>query len=199
VAFPTKWLRTAPVVHLQGSDLKPGTDMKPINDEQFRRKKHRLPHELYASTGYEFFFTICARQHGEPFRNSELAKMVVESLLWTSRKYAWQLFCYCLMPDHLHFVCSLTERSPKIVNGGARGLVDEGVLEHVARFKSYTSTKAWDHGIQDALWQKSSFDRILDIQWPFEQVVGYTLQNPQRKGLCERWEDWPYSRIVDAS
>ena len=162
------------------------------------RKLHRLPPAAYACTGYEFHFTICARHHGQPFRCKPLADDVVNSLIWTRDKYHWKLFCYCLMPDHLHFVCRLTEAPRKVVNAGARGLLVEGALDHLARFKSYTTNRSWQHGFAGALWQKSSYDRVFDMEHPFEQVVQYVLDNPVRKGLASHWSEWPYSRIVDS-
>jgi putative transposase len=161
------------------------------------RRKHRLSAAVYACTGYEFFFTICARHQGKPFENEALAKIVIDSLLWTKARYNWLLFCYCLMPDHLHFVCRLTDKDVRMVNAGARGFVPEGVLDHLARFKSFTTNQSWKLGFKNELWQKSSFDRVFDMQWPFEDVVEYSLNNPVRKGLVDDWTQWRYSAIVD--
>ena len=83
------------------------------------------------------------------------------------------------------------------MNGGARGQIDVGVLEHVARFKSYTTRLAWDYGFFGELWQHSSFDRVIDLQQPFDEVVEYVLRNPVRRDLARTWEEWPYARIVD--
>ena len=168
------------------------------NEEIYpQRKKHRLAPAVYATTEFEYFFTVCARHLGEPFRNASLAKTVVESLLWTKREYGWLLFCYCLMPDHLHFVCRLTHEQVKWINSGVRGIQPEGVLDHLARLKSFTTNASWKLGFQGKLWQKSSYDRVLDLAKPFEEVVQYALDNPVRKTLVTDWREWPYSKIVD--
>ena len=101
------------------------------------------------------------------------------------------------MADHLHFVCRLTDAEVKLISTGARGMQPEGVLDHLARFKSYTTNQSWKHGFEGKLWQKSSYDRVLDMEKPLEEIVRYTLENPVRKQLVRDWEDWPYSRIVD--
>src|SRR5690349_19792993 len=111
----------------------------PPNHDHRERKLHRLSMAVYAATEYEFHFTVCARHQDEPFRDRRLADKVVESLLWTKSNYGWLLYCYCLMPDHLHFVCRLTEQDAKLLNAGARGVVPEGVLDHLGRFKSFTT------------------------------------------------------------
>ena len=165
--------------------------------ERPQRKNHRLAPVVYAATEYAYYFTVCARHQGVPFRNPGLADAVINSLLWTKNRYQWLLFCYCLMPDHLHFVCRLTEQDVKEINAGARGAQSEGVLEHLARFKSYTTSQSWKLGMLGKLWQKSSYDRVLDMDRPLVEVVEYVLNNPVRKRLVSDWQEWPYSRIVD--
>jgi hypothetical protein len=91
----------------------------------------------------------------------------------------------------------LAESVAKLVDAGARGAQLEGVLDHLARFKSFTTNSSWKLGLQGQLWQKSSYDRVLDLQRPFQEVVKYTLENPVRKGLVQDWEEWPYARLVD--
>jgi len=161
------------------------------------RRPHRLSPAVYAKSEYELFFTVCARHQGSPFLNPKVAKEVIESLLWTREHYRWLLFCYCLMPDHLHFVCRMKEDQARVVNAGARGLQLEGVLDHLARFKSYTTRQSWKYGFTGTLWQKSSFDRVFDIARPLEEVIEYTLENPERKNLVLDWHDWEYAKIVD--
>jgi REP-associated tyrosine transposase len=169
-----------------------------MSDSPFpQRKLHRLPNAVYACTGHEFHFTVCARHQGEPFRNEKLAEAVIESLLWTRNEYSWVLFCYCLMLDHLHFICRLTDEQVRRINAGARGEVDEGVLDHLGRFKSYTTNRSWKLGFSGKLWQRNSYDRVLDLEKPFLEIVQYVLDNPVRKGLVTDWRDWPYSAIVD--
>ena len=152
-----------------------------------RLRRHRL----------RILFHCLARHQGEPFHNPQLAETVIDSLLWTKNRYQWLLFCYCLMPDHLHFVCRLTEEDVKQIHAGARGVHPEGVLDHLGRFKSHTTSESWKLGISGKLWQKSSYDRVLDLDRPFLEVVEYVLNNPVRKGLASEWQEWPYSGVVD--
>jgi REP element-mobilizing transposase RayT len=165
--------------------------------EQRRRKKHRLPMECYTASDCEFFFTICARHQGEPFSNPDLATAVVESLLWRKQHHNWTLFCYCLMPDHLHFIVQLPPHEIRYFNAGARGIVPEGILDHVGNFKKYTTMMWWRQGGAEKLWQHSSYDRVIRYNESVEPAVYYTVNNPVRKGLVARWEDYPYSAIVD--
>ena len=92
---------------------------------QRERKEHRLSMACYAASDCEFFFTLCARHLGEPFRDDSLAQAIVESLLWRRSHHRWTLYCYCLMPDHLHFLVQLSPGQVRWIDGGARGVVPE--------------------------------------------------------------------------
>ncbi len=46
-------------------------------------------------------------------------------------------------------------------------------------------------GGHGALWQDESFDHILRSNESFEEKLDYIRQNPVRRGLCERPEDYP--------
>jgi len=166
--------------------------------QRMPRRPHRLPNETYAATDCEFFFTLCARERGHPFTDDGLARAIIEALLWRRARHQWRLFGYCLMPDHLHFVLRLPDSDTPRVNGGVRGFLAESVLEHLRDFKKYT-THLW-HLQRDGtgpLWQKSSYDRVIRHNDSVDAAVAYVLENPVRKGLVERWEDYPYAGVVD--
>jgi REP element-mobilizing transposase RayT len=169
------------------------------DSEMCQRKLHRLPITYYSESECGCFITICARQHGEPFADAELARTIVDSLLWQRNREKWLLYCYCLMPDHLHFIARLLNGDTDKVNAGARGRTQKGILDHVSDFKKYTTSQIWwKRGGTGALWQKSSYDHI--IRWPdsAEAAVQYVLNNPVRKGLVEHWDDYPFSGVVDS-
>src|SRR4051794_40837433 len=89
-----------------------------LNDRDAQRgyrREHHLPREEYHRTDLTFFVTLCARHQGQPFRNAELARAVVASLLYRREHGFWHVYAYCLMPDHLHAVVQLS--SPDGQNG----------------------------------------------------------------------------------
>lgn len=161
------------------------------------RKIHRLPADSYADAESKYVFTLCARHHGQPFTNPGLAKAVIDSLLWRMDRDGWLPYCYCLMPDHLHFLAGLPLSKLEIINAGARGAPPKGILEQIGRFKSFTTTQIWwRFGGTGALWQKSSYDQVIRWNDSVEAVIDYILNNPVRKGIVARWEDYPYSGRV---
>ncbi|WP_439623846.1 transposase [Gemmata sp.] len=161
------------------------------------RRPHRLAPAVYAQPHHACFLTICARHHGEPFRDAVLAGHVVRSLLWTRERYQWAIYAYCLMPDHLHFLCRPLEPPGRTVNAGNRGAHLESLLDHVARFKSYTTREAWRIGLHGHLWQRSSYDVLTDETRSPEEIARYILDNPVRKGLVATWSEWLHSGVPD--
>jgi REP-associated tyrosine transposase len=102
------------------------------------------------------------------------------------------------MPDHLHCLLSLERHEVSYINGGARVILPEGILNQVAGFKSFTTTQIWwKQGGKGPLWQRSSCDRVIRHNQSIQHAASYILDNPVRKGIVKQWQDYPYSRIVD--
>lgn len=86
---------------------------------------------------------------------------------------------YCLMPDHAHFVVL-----------GLDSLSDQrGAIRWMRR--------EWNGILSPYALQHQPYDEVLreeDRQrGAFANVVGYILRNPERAGLVDRWQDWPYA------
>ena len=168
------------------------------NAHRRERKPHRLPLQSYAATDCDYFFTICARHRGRPFVNPGLARGIINSLLWRRQQHRWTLSCYCLMPDHLHFILRLPDEAahPSAMEGTGERM--QTVLDQVGQFKRYATTKIWWKGAGTGrLWQRSSYDRVIHRWEAFEDAAFYVLQNPVRKGLVADWQDYPHAGIVD--
>jgi REP element-mobilizing transposase RayT len=102
------------------------------------------------------------------------------------------------MPDHLHFIVKLPPREIRYDKAGARRKVPEGILDQVGDFKKFTTTQVWwKYGGAGRLWQRSSYDQIIRYNDSIQAAANYVLDNPVRKGLVEKWQDYPYSAIVD--
>ena len=149
-----------------------------------QRKTLRLKHFNYSNPNYVYFLTICARHLSEPFCNTELADEVVDSLHYIRKDKSISLYCYCLMPDHLHMVISPSHTSGSVSN-------------IIQRFKSFTTKIGWKYGVKGKLWQKSFYDHIIRKEEDLNKICEYILANPVRKGLVAGPDDWRYSDLLD--
>ena len=155
------------------------------------RRPLRLQGFDYSDPTRVYFVTISVRRCHEsktiqkPFLNSDLASKVVGSLSYLREQKDVLLLCYCLMPDHLHLLLSISDRS--------------GSLISVMRdFKSYTTRMAWSNGWSGRLWARSFYERAVRSESELIEICRYMLANPVKAGLVEAAEDYPYSDIVDS-
>jgi putative transposase len=143
-----------------------------------------LDADVYRESGRPVFMTVRAVGHLVPFRYATLNDAVVDTLREQRHRSACDVYAYCLMPDHIHFVTAPRE------NGG-------DVVALVQRFKSASTRTAWVHGFSGRLWQPRFYDHVVRLDETLLSICEYVLLNPVRAGLVERVEDYRWSRCVD--
>jgi len=126
-----------------------------------------------------YFITINCE---ERFRN-QLALPVISGKLFETvshrqEKFLWWPHVFLLMPDHLHALLSFPPS-------------DKSIRLIVAKWKEWTDKTI---GIR---WQEDFFEHRLRHDESRQQKANYILENPVRKGLVERPEDWPFVYFAD--
>ncbi|KAA3613345.1 MAG: transposase [Calditrichaeota bacterium] len=147
-------------------------------------RNHRLPIETYSRPDIVWFFTITCYKRLKPFIRKELNQMVIDEMQSIRTGCRCEIFVYCLMPDHLHYLIKPREQ-------------DASVLVFHDRFKGRTTNLSWNYGWNGKLWQPRSFDHGLRREEQFNDVAAYILENPVRSNLVKRIEDWPWSGVMD--
>ena len=158
-----------------------------------QRKQIHLKNFDYSSNEYIFFLTICTADKKPYFSDPRVSKIIVDELEHRRASKEIKLFCYCIMPDHLHLLVSLNENYTK-----KEGAFGERTLQNwVSAFKRYTSRISGQvHDIK-ALWQANFFDHVVRKDQSLIEICSYILNNPVRKGIVLSWEEYPYSKMVD--
>lgn len=136
--------------------------------------------------------------------------IIVQSLTYCRNNLGLELYCWCIMPSHLHLIFRAKEHYPDILLG---------------RFKEYTSKqliKAIEENIQESrkewmLWMfkragtKSSNvkhnqfwqhnNRPIELWSPdvIEQKAEYIHNNPVVSGFVSEAWHWKYSSAIDYS
>jgi REP element-mobilizing transposase RayT len=142
-----------------------------------RKHPFRLHDEVYQTQNQPLFVTIQYRLRDD--LDGRLAQTLLAVLTETAERWRVGLHAYCLMPTHMHFVCSA-------------GL-DGDFLTFVNRLKREGSRRLHRAGFTGFAWQRSMWDRYLREDEEVRTRIYYLLDNPVRKGLCEHWGDWPWS------
>jgi putative transposase len=143
-------------------------------------KNQRLDPELYTHASRVYFMTIRAYQNQSPFVRGDLSQRVIDVLREEDKRQNCAVFTYCLMPDHLHFLVS-----PRQDGISALTFTDQ--------FKGMATNCSWTVGWRGKLWQPRYFDHIVRTEEDLWAIDDYILNNPVRKGLVERAEDWLWS------
>ena len=111
------------------------------------------------------------------FRNERWTRLLIDTL-YHYRGSAYLLHEFVIMPDHIHVLLTpktSLEKSVQFIKGGF----------------SYRAKK--ELGSNMEVWQKGFSDhRIRDAE-DYLRHVEYIRENPVRKNLCERAEEYPYS------
>lgn len=102
------------------------------------------------------------------------------------------------MPDHVHFFCSYEQ-----------GIDEPGqndLSKFMQQWKQWTSKRiirdipTVTESYKLPIWQKEYFDHLLRSEESYIQKWEYVRENPIRKNLVKRSEDWPWQgEIYDLS
>ena len=84
------------------------------------------------------------------------------------------------MPDHVHLLIMAKE-----VN----------LIDLIGSWKRYISRMAFSYSLNKPIWQASFYDHAIREDEDLRQAAEYILANPVRKGLCERWDEYPYNYV----
>jgi REP element-mobilizing transposase RayT len=135
--------------------------------------RKKLPHTIpqWVPEGSWFFITIkCVPPGKNQLCQSGIGDAVLSALRHNHENHVWYCRLGLLMPDHLHAIMAFP-REP-------------GMKTTVDNWKHFVASK------QRVVWQRDFFDHRLRNNDALQQKTSYILQNPVRKGLCERVEDW---------
>jgi putative transposase len=132
---------------------------------------------------FAFFVTFCVRNRVKAFSDSRIASLA-RDVLFEYREAKWyRLWCYCIMPDHVHLMIRLLGRSRSLSRVVA-------TLKNKITYRARcTGVRiAWQHGFHDRV--KRSFEHI-------DEYATYILANPVRAGLVKECIEYPFCGIVD--
>lgn len=137
----------------------------------------RPPREHATSNGQTYMITSSAWGRRSLFSRDVWAKLIIDTL-YHYRGTAFLLHEFVIMPDHIHVLLTPNtslEKAVQFIKGGF----------------SYRAKK--ELGSNMEVWQKGFSDHRIRDASDYRLHERYIRQNPVRKKLCERAEDYPYS------
>ncbi len=124
-----------------------------------------------------YLITFCTRDRRPWFARPALAGLVMDVCNADGTWPRARPLLWLLMPDHWHGIVEVKGTEP--------------LGQTVARIKGLCSRAAAPL-IDGLLWQRGFHDHALRRDEDLDRVMAYVLHNPVRKGLVERWDEWPW-------
>jgi putative transposase len=136
-----------------------------------------LPHAipLWVDPQKEIYFVSvnCEKRFQNQLALPDIAERLFETVRHRQEKFLWWPHLFLLMPDHLHALLSFPpSRKP--------------VKRIITKWKEWTAKEL---GLK---WQRDFFEHRLRNEESRREKATYILENPVRKNLVTRPEDWPY-------
>ncbi len=141
-----------------------------------RRTAAHFPPIERSNTPVIIFLTICTQARKAILARPDVHDLLVE--VWREATH-WRVGRYVLMPDHLHLFC-------------APGQAEIPSLGKWIQFWKSCASRKWPRPNEHPVWQKSHWDTQLRSGDGYDEKWAYVQQNPVRKGLVSRPDDWPF-------
>ena len=114
----------------------------------------------------------------------QVAAVVVEALHYRHGR-VYDLLVFCVMPNHVHLVCTPLQCEDGTYHTLHRIL--QSLKRHTARQANKTLRR------QGAFWQAESYDHVVRDQDELERIAQYVINNPVKAGLVSDWQAWPWA------
>lgn len=102
------------------------------------------------------------------------------------------LYAYCLLPNHFHLLLRINDDGEQITKG-------EGMVSRKFGIFLGTYVKAINNRYQrtGSLFEGRYQRKEIGSENQFFSALVYIHQNPQKHGVVERFQDWPFSSYVN--
>ena len=149
-----------------------------------KRKSTRLKEYDYATFNATFFLTSCFLSNRKVFENPDFNFQCINCIKEERIRLGHAVYVFCLMAEHLHLLLSPLESGIPVTQYMA------GLISEITRL-------SWSYGFSGKIMQRSFYDHIIRKEEDLRQRAEYILNNPVRRGLVQRWEDYPYCGVID--
>ncbi|MEP0813943.1 MAG: transposase [bacterium] len=129
-----------------------------------------------------FFLTACCRDM-QPYLDTPSARdIVADEIRYVSNGKPGWVYCYAVLPDHFHLLVLL----PKHVSP----------CDLIRLIKGRASAGLGKLGLRN-VWNRSFHDRMIRNEMEMKETGRYILDNPVRRELVSKPQEWPWCGILD--
>ncbi|WP_340153002.1 transposase [uncultured Marivirga sp.] len=136
--------------------------------------------------------------------------ILIDSLDYCRKNKGMEIYCYCIMPSHLHLIFRAKENNPEKVLGRFKEFTSKQ-LQASIKENIQESRKEWmlwmfkragsksSNVKSSQLWQHNNKPIELYSNAVIDQKVNYIHQNPVVAGFVYEAHHWKYSSAIDYS
>lgn len=141
-----------------------------------RKTPVHLPVRATLNRAMIVFVTVCTERRKPILSRSKAHRLLLEA--WRKAD-SWHVGWYVIMPDHIHLFC-------------APAKWEYPALKKWVQYWKALVSRSWLWPDEQPIWQKSFWDTQLRKGERYGEKWEYVRQNPVRKGLAVRPDEWPY-------
>ncbi len=142
---------------------------------------------------------------GQPLLSKDRSRTwLIEAIARAQAKHGFDLWAYCIMPEHAHLLLWPTHASYEIsdiLNSIKQSVAKRALLflpSAAPAFLPHLEDRQPNGRTSYRFWQRGGgYDRNLFEPQAIYQEIDYMHANPVRRGLCLRPEDWLWSSAAD--
>ena len=117
-------------------------------------------------------------------KNEKVAEIVVSTIQFLNKK-DYNLIAYCIMPNHVHLLFTLRERSRSV----------DKIMQSIKRYSAREINRLVKRS--GSLWQAESYDHVVRDEDEQFRIIEYVMNNPVKAGLVEDWKDWKHTFVSE--
>ena len=156
----------------------------------------------FVSFAVVFWIDVFVREH--------YSAIVVDSLDYCRKNKGLEIYCWCIMPSHVHLIMRARENNPDKLVGQVKEFTSKRLVKAIEQHPQ-ESRKEWMLWMFSRAGSKSSnvkgrqfwqhHNKPVELWSPhvIEQKADYTHFNPVAAGLVNEPWHWKYSSAIDYS
>jgi REP-associated tyrosine transposase len=130
---------------------------------------------------YPYLTTTVTLKREPIFADFKAADILLEAILFGREQQWYYLLSFVIMPDHMHLI---------IIPRG------KNISECMKSIKGFSARKINSLlRTNGSIWQSGFYDYVLDSEEKVLTRMRYIEDNPLRKGMVNRSEDYEYSSM----
>lgn len=157
-----------------------------------------------------YFVSFAVVNWIDVFTRPEYCDIIVESLKYCSANLGMELYCWCIMPSHVHLIFAAKENNPENLLGRFKEHTSKAIVKAISE-NMQKSRKEWmlwmfkraaakSSNVKNyQFWQHNNHPIEIWSAKVIEQKADYLHDNPVVSGfVAEAWH-WKYSSAIDYS